>query len=522
MKAVHSTEYNSVCLPPNMLGKKMSNSASSKGRGSLTGSQSKITMKTATATASMYPQATLVPPTYSAESHPPGLSHIKTNDNFKMLPRYSVALSRPHDESLPAEELDAIQLELEILLSAVALRYRNIKSEYESIDREDKRQKKGQDKQPHSPSATGNSSKRKREESKKMSKEAKYFPNQAKLSKLKNSSSHSPVHSQHTDDSMDAVPCLQSTHHIGRTGTNEHPNKKVMVPKNDIPNKFWLSVEPYCMPITQEDIRLLDDLNDEYNGALVPSVPELGPHYISQWAAEDLRDEQDNSNQNAKANKRFTNSTNSDATDMIRKGESLISEGITGPLTQRLLAALLEENIMPNDTNVSGELHSNESNDSAGAFNAISNRGGSLASILTNGIDVEKRLKKELMELGILDMSDFPKEKEDEVLNEIRRVRTELYAIADYNKNELKTLHDAAKVEMKRLEIKRRLDVVDQEIIESYKKVWAIKQKKRPLTKQERDEIFRLTEEQKRLSDLLETMPIPGYNSTVCSSSSAN
>lgn len=45
----------------------------------------------------------------------------------------------------------------------------------------------------------------------------------------------------------------------------------------------------------------------------------------------------------------------------------------------------------------------------------------------------------------------------------------------------------------------------------------AAKQKRRPITKHERNEIYRLSDEQKRLSDQLESMPIPGFNSTVCS-----
>lgn len=108
-----------------------------------------------------------------------------------------------------------------------------------------------------------------------------------------------------------------------------------------------------------------------------------------------------------------------------------------------------------------------ESNDSCGENNSSSaNRSNAtpIASLLKNGIDVEIRLKKELIELGILDISDFPKEKDDEVLNEIKRVRTELESIAEYNLNELKELRIAAKEEMKRLEIKRKLDAVDQEV----------------------------------------------------------
>lgn len=203
-------------------------------------------------------------------------------------------------------------------------------------------------------------------------------------------------------------------------------------------------------------------------------------------------------------------------------------EGITGPLTQRLVSALLEENMAQSDHAASADgtaAITNESNDSCGENNAsTANRGNSttsITSLLKSGVDVEMRLKKELIELGILEASDFAKDKEDEVLNEIKRVRTELYAIAEYNKSELKMLHAAAKEEMKRLEIKRKLDAVDQELIESYKKVWAAKQKRRPLTKQERAEIFRLSDEQKQLSAQLEMMPMPGFTTSATASSSS-
>lgn len=154
---------------------------------------------------------------------------------------------------------------------------------------------------------------------------------------------------------------------------------------------------------------------------------------------------------------------------------TLFAIGITGPLTQRLVAALLEENLLNSKgggdilgtSDGLGNMLANESNDSCGENNSSSaNRSAAtpIASLLRNGIDVEIRLKKELIELGILDINDFPKEKDDEVLNEIKRVRTELESIAEYNLNELKQLRIAAKEEMKRLEIKRKLDAVDQEV----------------------------------------------------------
>ena len=51
---------------------------------------------------------------------------------------------------------------------------------------------------------------------------------------------------------------------------------------------------------------------------------------------------------------------------------------------------------------------------------------------------------------------------------------------------------------------------ISSQIIECYKKIMAARLKRRPLTKQERDEAYRLAEEQKRLSDQLELMPVHG------------
>lgn len=85
-------------------------------------------------------------------------------------------------------------------------------------------------------------------------------------------------------------------------------------------------------------------------------------------------------------------------------------------------------------------------------------------SMLKNGINIERRVKKELIEQGLLDPEDFQKECEDEILAEIKKVRTELASIAEYNYEELKKLQKAAKDEIKRLEVKRKLDSVDQEV----------------------------------------------------------
>ncbi|EDS31980.1 conserved hypothetical protein [Culex quinquefasciatus] len=224
----------------------------------------------------------------------PLVPYIKTLDNGKVLPKYTAALSST-DDLVPAEDLDMIQLELELLLSTVALRYRVLKSEMETIDKADeRRERKGKfiDKAPASPG------KKKRIDEKQKLRESagKLFGHHMKHMKMKNMSSlipPSPAPSQNTDDSSDAVPFLPANHHIQHVLNAD--NSKLMLPKNDTPNKFWMSVEPYCMSITHEDLKLLDDLLEEYSGPLIPPIPELGPHYSTQWAADDIKEEQDNS-----------------------------------------------------------------------------------------------------------------------------------------------------------------------------------------------------------------------------------
>lgn len=362
------------------------------------------------------------------------------------------------------EELDAIQLELETLLSSVALRYRHLKVEYDYLE-DRKHQKKNANRgKAGSPSTSG---KRKRDDKKSSSKDSGRGNLHTKHSKIKRSSSNSPAHSQHTDQSGNIDSGLHTNPNTGHSNTNTKP----ILSKNDIPNKFWLSIEPYCMPITQEDIKLLDDLIDDYSEPLVPIIPELGPHYAVRWTSDDIRDDQDGSSSNTKSTKRLSSSnSNSNLADvkdtMTNENEKVMGQGICGPLTQRLLSAFLEENNeMQSDIVGCSDGNAPDGSDNCPENNPSSAnraRATSMNSLFKSGIDVEKRLKKELIDIGLLEPSDFAKE--DEVLNEIKRVRAELQAIAEYNRDELNLLKAAAKEEMKRLEVKRRIDRVDQEV----------------------------------------------------------
>lgn len=353
-------------------------------------------------------------------------------------------MSKPHDECLELEELDAIQMELEVLLSSVSLRYRNLKVDYLGNRKHQKRNAyKGK-------SGSPNDTKRKRDEKKSSSKDCGRYSHHTKHSKTKRSPLNTLAHSQHTDHISKTCPILDSNENAGHLYTNKKLHK------NDVPNKFWLSIEPYCMPITQEDLKILDDLIDDYSEPLVPIIPKLGPHYADRWTSDD------------RSNSCFV--TVKSPTEKEKENERNMSQGICGPLTQRLISAFLEENNgMENNADECMDVNDYDGNDICTEKNSsTSNRAQatSISSLLRSGIDVEKRLKKELLDMGLLESNDF--NKEDEVLNEINRVQTELQTIAEYNRNELNFLKTAAKEEIERQEIKNALDRIDQEVNYSY------------------------------------------------------
>jgi transcriptional adapter 3 len=432
----------------------------------------------------------------SPESDPsspaPHIPHIKCQDNADQLPKFHAALLRPANSDLPPDDLEPIQAELEALLSTVALRYRVLKSELESNDT---RRTKHLDRAPISPD------KRRRAAPSSSGKPRKFTSANSplnhpptKMSKLK--SSASPAPSQHTDDSSDV-----SVH-----------NPKNLYHRNDTPNKFWLSIEPYTVPITHEDIRLIDGLLEEFSGPLAPQIPDLGPHYTAQWGIEEGGKDEDK--------KKTTNGQqNGDVMRVLRNSKKM-GDGITGPFTQRLVSALMEENVISDGHSTATATTTSTENSNSSLENIPNNSNmvhtRSAANLLKNGIAAERRIRKELIEQGILEAKDAAPTNErpddvDEVLMEIQRVRADLMTIGESNTSQLTMLKEVALNEIKRLEIKRKLDDVDHDIVEQHKKLQLAKQKGRPLTKSERDEILRLTEKQKKLSNELDCLNVPGY-----------
>merc|ERR1719384_1493893 len=110
---------------------------------------------------------------------------------------------------------------------------------------------------------------------------------------------------------------------------------KPVLPKNETPNRFWAFVEPYCAPITQDDVKLLEDLIKGHGDlSEYYRIPKLGQHYTQRWAKEDLENERLRGAGDANAG--MDGKGGDEAANMLKKAETNNEESPFGELTQRL------------------------------------------------------------------------------------------------------------------------------------------------------------------------------------------
>lgn len=408
------------------------------------------------------------------------IPYIKIQDNAVHLPRFTAIAARSADEPIGMDELDSLQLELESLLGNTALRIRYYQAEIESIDtNESKREKKGKaaGKQLQYPV------KRKFPDDKLVkTKDYTKLSNQPKMSKFKVANASTGGSHNYSNDVVNSDNSVKLE------------LSQFALPKNNIPYKFWNSVDPYCAPVTLDDIKFLESLLAQSSNTTLPPIPPLGRHYSEVWADEHLAEDQNASNPNKQKS-----SMSPDASSIRKKLEKSNDNMITGPLTQRLVSALMEDNLMNYEV---PDLKVKQTTNTKSSYK--------------NSLTLEKCLRKELVEQGILDPEDLPpltNPADDEILAEIKKCQTELTAVKKDNCRNLKHLIGLCKQEMIRLNLKKQLDQVDMECIDIYKKMVAAKQKKRPITKKEKEDAWRAINEQIRLNKEINALPLTGPNS---------
>lgn len=435
-------------------------------------------------------QSETSPEVPAAEQASLALPLLKQADNAKLLPKYTSILQKTSLDTILSDDLDALQLELESLLSSVVVRTRMLQDEIVCLssaeERRDKRAKSGK-------GIISTTEKKSRDEK-----------IRSREQNSKTNSSPLPVKLLKSKSGNAVVP---NPHEIVRVEGTKSDVPKILLPKNDTTNKFWASVDPYCADIMPDDIKLLEELITTHSDISdFKKIPALGRHYSYQWAQNDLLQEEEASNINKEKKKSKT-----DISSLMNKVEKK-TNGIAGPLTQRLVSALLEENVYVANNNSDKLFRDGD----PPVLRDLS---------IQNSMNLELRMHKELVEQGILEPDLNKKNQDDdEILTEIKRCQKDLEALSSHNVTQLKRLMQLAQEEAKRQTLKRKISIADNEVVEHYKKLIISKQRKTPLTRKEQEKAWAVLKDRETLLQQLNSLPCNnlGEPQTLSNNHSAN
>lgn len=264
----------------------------------------------------------------------------------------------------------------------------------------------------------------------------------------------------------------------------------------------------------EDMIKTYDDIDSEFL-----KIPNLGKHYTAKWSiktdtvAECIA-------ATARGDDEVSPAKKGNAVKGKKKGVKKDDDekASYGTLTQRLLQSLLEE---PQGTPDSPE-------DDEGP--CLANGSVLKALSLGNTSLLEKRIKKELEENGLLDLLEDPSsssanspsrrpsgEDDDEILKELIKAQQELKVVVGQNLSSLKHLLSSCRGDLARQEIQANLDVADEEVIDAYKRLMTAKSKKKAMTKKEKDACLKALKQRdalvKQLDSLQSTSSVFGASS---------
>ncbi|XP_043189321.1 transcriptional adapter 3-B-like isoform X2 [Amphibalanus amphitrite] len=392
-------------------------------------------------------------------------------DHEFSLPKYTAVVSRP-DGSISMEDVDRIQLELEALLSAATIRRKTLSAEIKLINSLDKRRSRPiTTVAPSSPGKLSRSVDRPAKKFKDSLGRAKdATPLKPTKIRISSGPSHPPEHSADILPQIKADPCL--------------PSPPV---KNDVPNKFWAAMEQYCGPITAKDVEMLERLSaEEEDMEEYLSAPPLGKHYTLRWAEED-----------GTADGESGDDTDSQS-GAKAKGKGDDEAAGLGALTQRLVSGLVEENSNAEDAT---ETEGKETD------SVVARPGLSSSVQLSTPGQLERRLRKELQNQGLVDDSDGPSAvADDQVLAELERCQARLRTLSAHNASQLERLLRLAKAELQRQELREKLAATDAQVQEAYQAVAAARQRKKSPSKKEREAAWKALKERDAIIKMMDAL----------------
>lgn len=212
----------------------------------------------------------------------------------------------------------------------------------------------------------------------------------------------------------------------------EPEEPKIVLPNNESEAKFWLSVDAYCAPISADDKIFLDELIEEANKSIETKVDEVGNHYVENWNL----DSQQNGNMPGRPTKPKSQQPFPKKNSFFN--EESYANSLIMPGSQEKLKGLIMKSV-------------------------------------NYGICLDKRLRNELVELGILNLEENKKDKmneePDEILQKIQLYQQQLRTLNESNVRELNRLRHAVNRDLTRQEYVNKLNEVDNNIMDIYTKL---------------------------------------------------
>lgn len=402
---------------------------------------------------------------------------LQTIDIEHSLPKLHSVMCKP-DSVLSMEDVDRIQLELEAMLSLAVRRRKLLCHELDSLGTTEKKRGRPPGGSPGSP---GKMAKINSERTPKRFKQSQtrirdMIASSSEMVTAKPGSVSSKPPESSSSTALDNCDDIQSSS-IADPALSSSP-----VVKNDIPDRFWATMEQYCGPITAKDIAMLERLREDQE--LVDeflSVPPLGKHYSLKWAEEDGVDDSGHESDDQPKSK---------SVDSEQKGGGL------GALTQRLvsgLVALTSSSVtdgVPDDSVKDTELIPRGSDtDTPSAENSCESTADSQQ--LTSAAQLERRLKRELTDQGLLTIYEEPPVDQDQLLSELIRCQKQLRSVSAHNMLQLDRLLKLSRHQLRRQQLKSQLQEADEQVQEAYRAVASARQQQRPPSSAERDAAWR-------------------------------
>ena len=169
-----------------------------------------------------------------------------------------------------------------------------------------------------------------------------------------------------------------------------------------------------------------------------------------------------------------------------------------GPLTQRLISAFVEENIIAPITE--------ESLEQTAAKGLVDTPGkgvpgGSKFMHVPHARTLEVRMRQELAAQDIIERPEknADDDKGDEVLCELKKRQGELQALVSLNQSMMRELLEAAQTEMRKQELRHRVQSADAEVLEWFRKFSIYKQNKKSPSKREREQASKALKERETI-----------------------